>query len=168
MNTSPRIVRYIAAVALAGSGVVATGGTPAEAAQSPAATLENLNELIASYQIDPVSGPYPSVGDTVHYVDYLETPDGHRVGTVYGYLNVIEKDPSTGHYIDFAAERIVLADGTIVDAGLFDLNEAFGHAWETLPAWGVCGAYAGEYGRRDFQIVKSGVSLNARIALSGR
>jgi hypothetical protein len=168
MNARPRIVRYLAAVVLASSGTVAAEGTPAQAAQSHAVDLGQLKELIDSYQIDPVSGPYPSVGDSVHYVDHFETADGHRVGTVYGYLNVIGKDPATGHFIDFAAERIVLTDGTIVDAGLFDLNEAFAHTWETLPAWGVHGAYAGKLGRRDFQIVTSGVSLNARIVLNGR
>jgi hypothetical protein len=165
-----------AATALAVAGGLAVGvsvparAEPARAARpaGKAVTVDGLHELIDSYDINAVTGPYPSVGDTVRYVDHFEDATGRRLGTVYGYLAVVEKRPSDGHYIDYAAERIELADGTIRTSGLFDLTAAFGHAWEPLSAWGTAGRYRGTTGTRYFQIITSGVDLNARIRLVRR
>lgn len=160
-----------AAVSLAaGVAAIATPATAQAQERGPdhITVLNDLFEKIGPNTIHTVTGPYPSVGDYVDYIDYLYDPSGREIGVVHGFLAVVEHRASDGHYIDYATERIDLPGGQITDAGLFDLTEAFGHQWSTLPTWGTGGRYLGDRGTRYFQIITPGVDLNARIVLYRR
>jgi hypothetical protein len=127
--------------------------------------LDNLSEEIVGGTETEEGGPWPSVGDSGTYVDYLYDKDNKKIGTVFGEINVPFARPD-GHLMEWAHERIELVGGAIEVQGMFDVTRAESeHTWEFGPAVGVSGGYREKVGRRYFRIVEFRKKLDAKIEL---
>jgi hypothetical protein len=126
--------------------------------------LDGLREHIISTSVNNLGGDYPAVDDSAAYYDYLYSPSGAKIGTVYGRLSIFRRT-AAGHYLAQAEETIDLPAGTIVSQGIFDETLSADGKWQYLPATGTSGSYVGKLGKRSFQVIKAGLSLNANIDL---
>lgn len=155
--------RLALVLALLSTGVAACGSASA-AAPGPGCNLyDNLTEKISAFSLNDLAGPYPRVGDSATYLTKLYE-GGQQVGTVYGTANIPRRLPG-GHLLEYSDERITLFGGVIETEGFYDLTKARAHKWQYLPAIGISGGFQGKLGRRSFQILKAGASLNAKIEL---
>jgi hypothetical protein len=160
-------VLVVIAAGTASCATASSASTVAQLAAQPppgCVVLDNLTEKIVGGTETEVGGPWPSVGDSGTYVDYLYDPDGKQVGTIYGKIAVLYARPD-GHLMQWADERIELAGGVIEVQGIFDVTQAETGTWEYGPAVGTSGGYKEKVGKRWFQIVEFRKRLNAKIEL---
>jgi hypothetical protein len=165
---SSTAVLGVAALAVAATGARAKSAPAiaqtADASAHRCHVLDGLTEKIVDVSINPLSGPYPAIGDSSTYLTYLYDGSGKHIGTVYGEANIPGHLPN-GDVAEYSAETITLPGGTIETEGIYDITlGATGH-WQFLPAIGISGDYRGELGKREFLIVKAAAQLEVNIEL---
>lgn len=154
------------AVALACISACGSTNTPASA-ESPTPgcnVYDDLTEKIVAFSLNELAGEYPAVGDSATYLTRLYDKGGNLVGTVEGKANIPSTLPN-GDTLEYSEERITLPGGVIETQGFYNLTKGLDKQWQFLPAIGVSGGFKDKLGKREFQILKKGEDLNAKISI---
>jgi hypothetical protein len=138
-------------------------GQPANAA-TDCVGWDDLNEKITGIHTQDPNGPFPAVGGSSTFTDYLYDPNDKLVMTNRGFADVPDR-AANGHLLEFGFEQFTLDDGAFHTGGEFDITQGFKGDWVTVHAVGTAGRYLGMTGYRKFRLVVPGKLLKAQVKL---
>lgn len=130
--------------------LAATASAAAPSAERHAATdrivLDVFDATVAYHPLntpaDQGVGTLGSYDDTIYADAKLDT----KLGLAAGTLELVRKDPSTGHLIEVLHELVQLSDGSLQFGSTFDRTAVLGGAAVEQRAVGTQGRYAGYAG----------------------
>jgi hypothetical protein len=154
---------WASAVAAVVLGTTACAAQPAQDLPG-CVVLDNLRERVVGQVVNPMGGPYPSIGDSATYVHQLYDADGSRVATVYGESNVRLR-LADGGLLEYVDETIDFDDGTVRSQGYYELGDAAGTSDQYLPVIGTDGVFRDKLGRRPFVPLAAGQSGTTSLSL---
>lgn len=150
---SSRRLATLSAGMIAMTAALAAPASPASAAERHCVSLTDFTEVVTSVNPRDVGEPGLSVGDGNTATTALTAADGTPLGTSSSTSTLIYFRTSDNHAMIFLWGQDNLADGDIAVVGVFDATATLSGETQTVPAFGLTGAYVHKIGTRVWRLV---------------
>jgi hypothetical protein len=166
-----RRLAYLALAVVCGTGLaLGLAGTESAARavdRSQCEVITGLTEktVQSNFVGKSAQAPMTSPGDALSYYDDIENAAGAIVGHAAGYVTTTYVRPSDGHVFVFYDESVQLPQGILHDSGTVDESAVNGGAWARFAATGTAGAFLGQSGTREWQLVAGATAPTATVRI---